>query len=213
MSSPVLWYATRASGLMALVLLTAATVLGVVVANRVATERWPGFALFDLHRRVSGIAVAFLGLHVVTSVADTYVHIGWPAIVVPFTSSYQRGWLALGTIGLDLLLAVGATSVLRARLTARTWRAVHWLAYASWPVALAHAFGMGSDMGARWAAALGATCIAVVVGAVVWRAVRALASHRKDERSAKPTPLTAVARARRRAPAPVRNGSFTGGNP
>ena len=98
MSSPVLWYATRATGLVALILLTATTVLGIVTANRAASRRWPGFALQDLHRRISVITMAFLALHIVTSVVDTYVHIGWASIVVPFASSYQRLWVALGSV-------------------------------------------------------------------------------------------------------------------
>ena len=98
MSSTVLWYATRATGLMALVLLTGTTVLGVLTANRFTARAWPGFAQQDLHRRVSLIAMVFLAGHVVTSVLDTYVHIGWAAVVVPFASPYKRLWVAVGTI-------------------------------------------------------------------------------------------------------------------
>jgi len=169
MSSPVLWYATRATGLVAVVLLTATTVLGVLVANRLSTRRWPGFAWQDIHRGVSLIAMAFLAGHVATSVMDSYVHIGWAAVVVPFASDYRRAWVGLGTIGLDLLLAVAVTSVLRHRLGARTWRAVHWLAYVSWPVGLAHAFGMGTDMHSSWVIALSIACVAAVVAAALWR--------------------------------------------
>jgi predicted ferric reductase len=177
MSSPVLWYATRSTGLMALVLLTATTLLGVLTANRAATVRWPGFSVQDLHRRLSIIAMAFLACHIVTSVVDTYVHIGWTAIVVPFASSYKRLWVGLGAIGVDLLLAVAVTSHLRHKIRARTWRAVHWLAYLSWPVAISHAFGMGTDMHQGWVIALTVACIAVVVGGALWRVV--LAGKRK----------------------------------
>ena len=169
MSSPVLWYATRATGLVSVVLLSATTVLGILVANRLATTRWPGFALQSLHRRVSLITMAFLVGHVLTSVMDSYVHVGWAAVVVPFASGYKPAWVALGTIGLDLLLAVALTSVLRHVMAARTWRAVHWLAYVSWPLGLAHAFGMGTDMGSPWVLALAATCTAAVVAAAGWR--------------------------------------------
>ena len=177
MSSPVLWYATRATGLVALVLLSATMVLGILTANRTSSPRWPGFALQDIHRRVSVITLAFLACHILTSVVDTYVHIGWRAIVVPFASSYQRLWVTLGAVGVDLLLAVAVTSWLRHKIRARTWRAVHWLAYLSWPVALSHAFGMGTDMRQRWVIALTVACIAVVVGAGAWRI--SLAARRK----------------------------------
>ncbi len=176
MSSPVLWYATRATGLVALVLLTATTLLGVLTANRAATVRWPGFSVQDLHRRLSVITMGFLACHILTSVLDTYVHIGWAAIVVPFASSYKPLWVALGAIGFDLLLAVAVTSHLRHKMRAGTWRAVHWLAYLSWPVAISHAFGMGTDMGQEWVIALTVACLAVVVGAGIWRV--ALAARR-----------------------------------
>ncbi len=169
MSSPLLWYATRATGIVALVLLTATTVLGILTANRVATRSWPGFAQQDLHRRVSMTAMVFLAAHVVTAVMDTFVHIGWAAVVVPFASSYKRFWVAVGAVGLDLLLAVFVTSIVRHRVPARLWRAVHWLAYGSWPVALAHAFGMGTDMGTSWVMYLSVGCIVAVLGAATWR--------------------------------------------
>jgi predicted ferric reductase len=168
-SSTVLWYATRASGLTALILLTATMVLGLLTMARAKARNWPGFAQQELHRRLSMIAVVFLGLHVLTSVLDTYVDIGWAAIVVPFTSHYGTFWVGVGAIALDLMLAVFVTSLLRARMRPATWRAVHWLAYLSWPVALAHTFGMGTDAGEGWVIALGAACVLAVAIALAWR--------------------------------------------
>lgn len=169
MSSTSLWYTTRASGLVALVLFTLTMVLGITTTTRARSGNWPGFAHQELHRRVSMMAVVFLGFHILTSVMDTYVNIGWAAVVVPFASAYGRFWIGVGTIALDLMLAVFITSLLRARLRPGTWRAVHWLAYLSWPVALAHAFGIGTDAGARWVILLGATCVASVTAALAWR--------------------------------------------
>ena len=169
MSSTSLWYATRASGLVAMLLLTLTMVLGITTTTRARARRWPGFAQQELHRRISMIAVVFLGIHVLTSVLDTYVHIGWAATVIPFTSSYGRLWVGVGAISLDLLLAVFVSSLLRARMRPGTWRAIHWLAYLSWPVALAHAFGMGTDAGKSWVIALGAACVLAVAVALAWR--------------------------------------------
>jgi predicted ferric reductase len=169
MSSTTLWYATRASGLMALILLTLTMVLGVITTTRARARNWPGFAQQEMHRRISMIAVVFLGIHVLTSVLDTYVNISWAAIVIPFTSSYGRFWVGVGAIALDLMLAVFVTSLLRARMHAGMWRAVHWLAYLSWPVALAHTFGMGSDSREGWVIVLGAVCVVAVALALAWR--------------------------------------------
>ncbi|MCU1491004.1 MAG: ferric reductase [Acidimicrobiaceae bacterium] len=168
MSSIDLWYTTRATGVVTLLLLSATTFLGVLTAGR-ARSAAPAFARVDLHRRLSALAVVFLAIHVLTSVLDSYVHVGWLSVVVPFTSGYRPGWVALGTVSLDLFLAVGISSLLRQRISARTWRLVHWLAYLSWPVAVMHSIGMGTDMKLSWMLALVAATSALVVGAALWR--------------------------------------------
>jgi sulfoxide reductase heme-binding subunit YedZ len=163
-----LWYTTRASGLVALVLLSGTVVLGILTAGR-ARSALPGFARAEVHRRLSVLTVVFLAVHVLTAEIDTYVKVGWLAVVAPFTSSYHRTWLALGTIGADLLLAVAISSALRQHVPARAWRALHWLAYLSWPVAVSHALGMGTDSKLTWALGLLAVCTAGVVVAAGWR--------------------------------------------
>jgi sulfoxide reductase heme-binding subunit YedZ len=168
-SSTTLWYITRASGIVALVLLTVTMLLGLTTTSRTRARNWPGFAQQELHRRVSMISMVFVAVHVLTSILDTYVHIGWPAIVVPFASAYSRFWLALGTVALDLMLAVFFSSLLRSRMKPATWRAVHWLAYGCWPIALAHTFGIGTDAGEHWVIILGALCVMSVGLALLWR--------------------------------------------
>jgi len=171
-----LWYTIRATGVVALVLLTVTTVLGLLSSSRFRTRRWPAFAQVDLHRWASLIALVFLGLHVVTAVVDTYVEVGVLSAVVPFVSPFKTFWTGLGTIALDLILAVAVSSALRLRIPARTWRGIHWLAYACWPLALAHALGSGTDAGQLWMDAIAAFCSAAVCCALVCR----IAAHRTD---------------------------------
>ena len=169
MNSTALWYATRASGLVALVLLTVTMVLGLTTTTRTRARNWPGFAQQEMHRRISILAGVCLGIHVLTSVLDTYVNIGWVSVVVPFTSHYSSFWVGIGAVALDLMLAVFVTSLLRSRMRPSTWRAVHWLAYLSWPVALAHSYGMGTDSSESWVIALGVACTLAVAAALAWR--------------------------------------------
>jgi DMSO/TMAO reductase YedYZ heme-binding membrane subunit len=185
MNSTALWYATRATGLTALVLLTVTMVLGVTTTTRTKARRWPGFAHQEIHRRLSLIATVFVALHVLTSVLDTYVDIGWTAVVVPFTSGYDSFWVGVGAISLDLMIAVLVTSLLRSRLRPATWRAVHWLAYLCWPVALAHTFGMGTDARETWVIGLGVVCGLAVAAALAWRLVAV--SHQNALRDAHTT--------------------------
>ncbi len=144
------WYLTRGTGLVALLLLTAGVVLGVLTSTRWASPRWPRFVVSGLHRNVTLLGLAFVLVHVLTTILDGYTPIGLRDAVIPFLSSYRPLWLGFGAIAFDLLLAVIATSLLRARLGYRAWRIVHWLAYASWPVALVHSFGTGSDARTSW---------------------------------------------------------------
>ena len=169
MNSTYLWYATRASGLVTLILLTLTMVLGLMTTSRSRARNWPGFAQQEMHRRLSIMAVVFLAIHVLTSILDTYVHIGWFAVFVPFTSPYSRFWVGLGTVALDLMLAVFISSLLRAHLRPGTWRGIHWLAYASWPIALAHTFGLGTDSREHWVILLGAVCLLSVGLSLAWR--------------------------------------------
>lgn len=169
MNSTVLWCATRASGLTALVLLTLTMVLGLTTTTRARARNWPGFAQQEMHRRISILSVVFLGLHVLTSVMDPFVNIPLAAVAIPFTSKYQGFWVGVGAVALDVMLAVFVTSLLRERMRPASWRAVHWLAYLSWPVAMAHTFGMGTDSGEGWVIVLGVLCGLSVAAAFAWR--------------------------------------------
>jgi ferric reductase like protein len=164
-----LWYVTRGSGVVALLLLTAAVVLGVVTALRWRAERWPRFAITDAHRNLTLISIVFVVIHVVTTVADGYAPVSLLDAVIPFVSSYRPLWLGLGTVAFDLLLALVVTSLFRGLVPARAWRALHWTAYAAWPVALVHSLGTGSDAKTAWLQALGIGCLAAVALAVLAR--------------------------------------------
>jgi methionine sulfoxide reductase heme-binding subunit len=163
------WYLTRSSGAVALILLTLALVLGVVDLRRWSTKAWPRFVIDSLHRNVSLLALAFLCLHILTAVLDTFAPISLVNAVIPFTGSYRPLWVGLGALAFDLMLAVIFTSVLRRRLGHTTWRITHWLAYASWPIALLHGLGTGSDVKSTWLLALSIGCLAAVVCAVLIR--------------------------------------------
>lgn len=184
-SSTALWYASRATGVVALVLLTVVVLLGVMVSQRGQLPGLPRFATTSLHRSISLLAVAFIAVHVVTAVADPYVTIGIAAAVIPFTSPYEPLWLGLGAISFDMIVALIATSLARARIGRRTWRAVHWLAYACWPVALLHGVGSSTDMRAGWLLTLTICCAAAVLAVVSWRIGKAIAAPRLAERPAR----------------------------
>jgi DMSO/TMAO reductase YedYZ heme-binding membrane subunit len=165
----VLWLVSRAAGLVALVLLTTTVVLGTVSTARTRSATWPRWARQALHRDVALLSIGALAVHIGAVVLDNYVDIRWYVALVPFVSAYRPVWVGLGTIAFDLVLVVIATSLLRVRLGVRTWRAVHWLTYAAWPVAVLHYLTTGSDAGAPWGVALAVLAIGAVAIAVAVR--------------------------------------------
>ena len=166
-----LWYLTRSTGLVALVLLTATVVLGVVASVGWTTERWPRFLSQDVHRNLSLFCVGFVAVHVVTTVSDGYVPIGFADAFIPFQTQYRPLYVGLGALTFDLLLAVLITSALRHKIGFASWRFVHWLAYLCWPIAMFHSLGSGTDSKLPLVLLLDAVCAAAVVAVVAWRLV------------------------------------------
>jgi sulfoxide reductase heme-binding subunit YedZ len=172
------WYLARGTGAVALVLLTASVVFGILGSVRfVSAPRWPRFAIDSVHRDVSLLVIVVLLVHIVTSVLDSFAPIRLIDAVLPVGSAYRPLWMGLGALSFDLLLALVVTSMLRRRLGYRWWRAVHWLAYASWPVAVFHGLGTGSDAKVWWMLLLTATCVAAVLIAV-WVRIGSVAVDR-----------------------------------
>lgn len=168
------WYLTRGTGAVALVLLTVSVLMGVLGSLRFsAGPRWPRFAIETVHRDVSLLVLLVLVVHIITSVLDSFAPISLTNAVIPFTGTYRPLWLGLGALSFDLLVGLAVTSLVRRRLGYRAWRAVHWLAYASWPVAVLHGLGTGSDTKIWWMLALTGVCVIAVVMAVWARIVQA----------------------------------------
>lgn len=170
MSDPVVWYVARGSGLAALLLLTTSVVMGVVSVVRVRSERWPRFAIANLHRNLALLALTFGAVHVITIVVDSFVPIRVVDAFVPFASSYKPFWLAMGAISADLMLAVLITTALRRRIGFQTWRTIHVLSYGCWATGVVHTIGIGSDArSAAWGVMIVAASIGAVAGALVQR--------------------------------------------
>jgi methionine sulfoxide reductase heme-binding subunit len=166
-----LWYLTRASGLVSLILLTATVVVGIVASVGWTANRWPRFLSQAVHRNLSLFCLALIGVHIASTVGDGYVPIGLLDAVIPFRSPYRPIWVGLGALAFDILLAVAITSALRRRIGVAAWRGVHWLAYACWPVAAIHGLGSGSDPRLPGAIVVFVACTGSVVVALAWRLV------------------------------------------
>lgn len=181
MSSQLLWYTTRGAGAVSLVLLSAVVILGLLARLRFESRGWPRFLSAAVHGDLALMTLVFLVLHIVTAVVDPFTHLGLAALV-PFGSYYRTLWLGLGAIAFELVIAIVATSLVRRHIGARVWRAIHWLAYASWPAAVLHGIGTGTDNTALWLVVIDIVCLAAVGGALLWRMIAAPADPLADER-------------------------------
>ena len=121
-SSPVDWYAARAAGIVAYLMLTAVVTLGIAMAGRAPGRRWrrwPMFAVEDVHR-VGGLLVgSFIALHVVTIAIDSFLPFSLGQLAIPLTAGYRPIWTALGIVAAELLLALAVTNHYRRRIPRR----------------------------------------------------------------------------------------------
>lgn len=162
-----LWYATRGTGTVAFVLLSATVGLGLLTSSRWQAADWPRFFVFDLHRDISLLAVSFGVIHVVTSLLDPFARLGLKDALVPFASSYRPIWTGLGVISAELMAAVLVTSLLRQRIGFGPWKLIHWAAYVAWPTSLLHSIGTGTDVRRLWFLYTVGMCVVAVLGAYV----------------------------------------------
>jgi methionine sulfoxide reductase heme-binding subunit len=175
-SSPLDWYAARAAGITAYLLLSGVVVLGLTMAAKTRFDRWPRFAIEDLHRFGGLLVGSFVAVHVVTIAIDSWLPFSLGSLVVPFISRYRPAWVGLGVAGAELLVALAVTNHYRRRLPYRVWRRAHYLNFAVWSAATVHGVGSGTDRSAAWTLGMYACAVAAVSAAVGWRLTRARAA-------------------------------------
>ncbi len=169
MSDQVLWFAARGAGAVAQLFLTGAVAMGLVTVTRFQSAGWPRFFNYELHRRISLLSVVFLAVHILAAVLDPYTNLGLAAALVPFASTYRPAAVALGVVGLYLVIALIASSLLRKYVSQKAWRAIHWTSYGLWPVAILHGMLAGTDALAPWMLGIDAVCAAIAGLALAWR--------------------------------------------
>jgi len=131
-------------------LITARSVIGSVVwglalSTRVLGGRPRPAWLFDLHRFLGGLALGFVGVHVLAVLADSYVHFSLLNVLVPLTGDWHPLAVAWGIVGLYLLLAVELTSLARTRLPRGLWRRVHYASFVVFAATTVHGLTAGTD--------------------------------------------------------------------
>lgn len=178
------WYLSRSSGLVAWLVLSIATIWGLLLSTRILQERRRPAWLLDLHRWLGGLSVVFTAVHMVGLVLDEYVEFGLRELLVPFASEWQPGAVAWGIVALYLLVAIQLTSLMMKRLSRRTWKAVHFTSFGLFWVASIHAAQAGTDTTAIWYRIGSATMIVAVLFTVAYRVLTTGAGRNQRTRPA-----------------------------
>ena len=168
-SSPAIWYAARASGIAAYVILTVVVSIGISMGGKAQSTRWPRFSVEDIHRFGGLLVGSLITIHVTTIAVDSFLPFSIVNLLVPFTASYRPIWTGLGIAAAEILLALAVTNHYRKRMPHRYWRLAHYLNFAVWTLASIHGLMSGTDRGAAWLALVYGVCVASVVMLVFWR--------------------------------------------
>jgi sulfoxide reductase heme-binding subunit YedZ len=168
-SSPAIWYAARASGVAAYVVLSLVVSLGLTLGGKAQNRRWPRFSLEDVHRFGGLLVGSLIGVHVLTIAADSFLPFSLTQLVVPFTSKYRPLWTGLGIAAAEILLALAITNHYRRRLPYGFWRKAHYLNFAVWTLASLHGLMAGTDRGTAWLAIVYGVSVATVLMLLLWR--------------------------------------------
>jgi methionine sulfoxide reductase heme-binding subunit len=168
-SSPAIWYAARASGVAAYVVLSMVVCLGMTLGGKAQSRRWPRFSVEEVHRFGGLLVGSLIGVHILAIAADSFLPFSLLQLLVPFTSTYRPFWTGLGVAATEMLLALAITNHYRKRLPYSFWRKAHYLNFAVWTLASVHGLMSGTDRGAAWLAILYGVAVAGVLMMLVWR--------------------------------------------
>jgi DMSO/TMAO reductase YedYZ heme-binding membrane subunit len=172
------WYAARAGGIVAYVLLTAVVLIGLSLSGKERLDGWPRFAIEEVHRFGGALVGLFVSLHVFALALDSEAHLPLGSLIVPFVSSYRPFWTGIGIVVTELLLALALANRYRTRIGHRTWRRLHYLNFVVWIGATAHGLGAGTDKGSLPFAVVYGAAIASVVALTARRVLRTVTPAR-----------------------------------
>lgn len=148
MSDQIFWYATRAAGIVAWFAACLSVAVGVLMSSRFLGRRPTLPWLTDLHRFFAGMALVFVGLHMVTLWADDFISFSWRELLIPWEAEVRglnRLALAMGVVSAWVMAVVELTSLVKRRLPARFWHGVHLGSYGVVVLSTIHAWMVGSD--------------------------------------------------------------------
>jgi predicted ferric reductase len=146
------WYLSRGTSFVAMSLLWVSMALGLGITNKMA-RAWPGApAAFAIHEYVSLLGLIFAIFHALVLMGDHYIAFTLAQIVVPFTTvGYKPLFVGLGQLGFYIWLLVALSFYVRSKIGPKTWRAIHYISFVCYCMALYHGITSGTDTKTMWA--------------------------------------------------------------
>lgn len=171
--SVVWWLISRASGIVALALISLSVVLGLAMAGKLLRRPRIKRAAAALHEHLALISLAAIGAHGLALLGDRWLRPGWRGITVPFALGYRPAFTGLGIIAGYLVVLLGPSFYLRRYVGARRWRSLHRAILIVWVLSAIHTLGAGTDMGHVWLRAIVLIPVAPIVYLLVVRVIGA----------------------------------------
>lgn len=168
-SNSVYWYLSRSAAVVAYFQLAVTVFFGLSSSSGVWDSLKIRKQMTQIHQYLSLLVLPFIGIHIWATRMDTMVPFTWKAIFVPFESSYRPLFVGFGTLALYSILVVLLTSTFRQRLSAKTWRRVHYLSMPVFILVTIHGLFSGSDAGLPWMGALYGTSMGIFVWLFLYR--------------------------------------------
>lgn len=179
------WLASRAAGVVGLLLVSASVLLGLTMANgllrRPGLKRW--LLAFHEHTALAGLVA--IAVHGLTLLGDGWLRPGLAGIAVPLVIGYRSVYVALGIVGGYLAAVLGLSFYARRRIGARLWRRMHRATVLVYALGVAHSLGAGTDASSAWLRAVILATALPVTGLFALRVVR---RRRAPARAARPRP-------------------------
>ncbi len=180
------WLASRASGLVALVLVTISVGIGLAMAGKLM--RRPGLSkkLLAVHEQTALAGLIAIAVHGITLLGDGWLNPGVVGVTVPFAMSFKTAFTGLGVIAAYMAGALGLSFYFRKRVGARLWRKAHRATIVVYALGLTHALGAGTDASAPWFRWWVIVTTPVIAGMFVARVLIRPAGRRSAARAGRP---------------------------
>lgn len=163
------WLASRSAAIVAFLLITAAVVLGLLMASKLARRPGLNRKLMKVHEQIALAALVAIGLHGVLLLGDAWLKPGISGIAIPFTLEYRPLWTGMGIVAGYLALLLGPTYYWRRKIGTKRWRQIHRATVVVFVLAVAHSLGSGTDGASAWFRLMVFGSAALVLSLVVAR--------------------------------------------